>query len=192
MTGVRITALTVSVDTHTTDSTVSFCSIGIGLRATTAMHAASAITPSMPGRNRSASATWAAWRETSAPGGSSSSSSSKRLTICTECDTAREVISIATTITSGSKLIPSSRQMPSAQIALTAPASSGRHTPRQVRSRRNSRTRVTAMAASTRCRVSGTWWLTQPYSIGSPTTRIFTLPSSTLAISPRTCSNTLP
>ncbi|MCY1432264.1 hypothetical protein D9M71_482550 [compost metagenome] len=155
MTGVRITALMVSVDTQTTDSTVSFCSIGIGLRATTAMHAASAITPSMPGRNRSARAMRAAMRGTSLLAGSSSSSSSKRLTICTECDTAREVISIATTITSGSKLIPSSRQMPSAQMALTAPASSGRNTPRQVRSRRNSSTSVTAMAASTRCMVSG-------------------------------------
>ncbi|MNV85770.1 hypothetical protein D3C71_1797470 [compost metagenome] len=134
---------------------MSFCSIGIGLSATTAMHAASAITPSMPGRNRSASATRAAMRETSAPGGSSSSSSSKRLTICTECDTAREVISMATTKTSGSKWMPSRRQMPSAQIALTTPASSGRLTPRQVRSRTNSMTRVTARAAATSWMVSG-------------------------------------
>lgn len=84
-----------------------------------------------------------------------SSSSSKRLTICTECDTAREVISIATTITSGSKWMPSRLQMPSAQMALTAPANSGRITPRQVRSSRNSMARVRARAATTSLRVSG-------------------------------------
>ncbi|MCY1348532.1 hypothetical protein D9M69_346800 [compost metagenome] len=62
---------------------------------------------------------------------------------------------MATTITSGSKLMFSSRQMPSAQIALTRPASSGRVRPRQVRSRTKSITRVTSRAAATSWMVSG-------------------------------------
>src|SRR5690606_3101287 len=117
-TGVKITALTVSVNTQTTANTVSFCSIGIGLRATTDIHAASAMTPNMPGRNKSDSEIRAAIFEVSALAGKSLISSSKRLTICTECDTAREVINIATTITNGSKLIFRRLQIPNAQAAL--------------------------------------------------------------------------
>ncbi len=84
-----------------------------------------------------------------------SSSSSKRLTICTEWDTAREVMSMATTMTRGSKWMPSRLQMPRAQVALTAPASRGRITPRQVRSNRKSMARVRARAIATSLRVSG-------------------------------------
>ncbi|MNO00574.1 hypothetical protein D3C81_2204940 [compost metagenome] len=56
---------------------------------------------------------------------------------------------MATTITSGSKLMFSKRQIPKAHSALTTPASNGRLTPRQVRSNMNSIISVTAKAART-------------------------------------------